>query len=77
MNSKQIYYMWDTTDPQNEGWYFEVLQMNSDGYSEVVDDSQKIWCPVDTEDFGAHQEAELVEAILDAYPGYTVSGGLG
>ena len=68
MNSKRIDYRWDTTDPQNKGWYFEVLEATPEGYWVVMDDSMKVGCLVDTEDFDADSEVELVEAIKDAYP---------
>lgn len=61
-------YWWDDQDPSNEGWYVEA----KDSEGEFLDDSMKIWFPVDVEDFSDSQEAELIAALKGEFPDATV-----
>ena len=61
-------YWWDSQCPENTGWYVEAL--DADG--NFLDDSMKIWFPVDTDDFSAAEEAELVAALKEQFPDATI-----
>lgn len=61
----KIEYRWDEIDPANPGWY----AVSYDASGEVIDDSMKIWWPVDVDEFGADQGDELGAALRKAYPG--------
>ena len=63
-------YWWDSQYPDNTGWYVEAL----DSEGQFLCDSQKIWYPVDTDDFGQDEEAELVEALKAEFPDATIVG---
>jgi len=55
---------WDEQESDNEGWYVECL--NDEGMCIV--DSEKVWFPVDVDDFGKDQLDELVEALHAQWP---------
>lgn len=59
-----IKYRWDTADARNCGWYAEAL--SADG--EFLDDSQKVWFPVEVDRFDADEESELVSALKAEFP---------
>lgn len=61
-------YWWDTQDPNSKGWYVEAK--DSDG--EFLDDSMKIWFPVDVDDFDENSEAALIEALMAEFPNAVV-----
>lgn len=72
-NQVQLRVYWDTQDPQNVGWYVEVLGYNARHEAwEHKDDSMKVWFPVDVDAFGKNQEAELLEALQAEFPGAEV-----
>jgi hypothetical protein len=54
---------WDDQDPHNEGWYCESF-----AGQELIDDSQKIWFGVDTDNFGITSLAELRKALQEVFP---------
>ena len=54
---------WDTNDPNNEGWYAEVIENGR-----VTDDSMKVWFPVDLDKFGQGQARRVVSELKDEFP---------
>ena len=65
MNNKRIIRMyWDDQDRDNAGWYVMIM----DGNRDFVDDSIKIWFPVNVNEFGPDDEAALKDALMEAYP---------
>lgn len=59
-------YWWDTADPRNPGWFVEYVGSGSGEH--VVEDSMKVWFPVDVDQFGKHQEEDLLYALRSAFP---------
>lgn len=59
-----VHYWWDSQDPQNAGWYVRV----QDETGRTMDDSMKVWFPVDVEEFGEDQAEELAAALREAFP---------
>jgi hypothetical protein len=57
-------YWWDDQDPGNKGWYVEA----KDSEGEFLDDSMKVWFPVDVEDFSEDEETKMVEALKAEFP---------
>jgi hypothetical protein len=60
---------WDT-DGDTEGWYCQALR--ADGT--CVEDSMKMWFPVDVDDFNEHQGDKLARALKRAYRGAEIVG---
>lgn len=54
---------WDTADPDNAGWYAVVEE---DG--DVVDDSMKVWFPVDMDKYGEGDARRLERALEREFP---------
>lgn len=55
---------WDNRPGVEPGWYIETF----DGGGNFAGDSQKVWFPVQVDEFGPDQEAALVEALREAFP---------
>lgn len=66
--SNAIEFYWDTTDPANAGWY--AMERSADG--EIIDDSMKVWFPVDVDEFGESDGQQLKEALIEAFPDHEV-----
>ena len=49
------------------GWYVQAW-----GAGKFLCDSQKVWFPVDVDDFGPVEEEELVAALKDEFPDATI-----
>lgn len=60
---------WDNRPGAEPGWYAETF----DGEGNFADDSQKVWFPVQVDEFGQDQEAELIEALSEAFPGANIT----
>ena len=61
-------YYWDDQPGATAGWYVEAK--DSDG--EFLDDSMKVWFPVDVDDFSRDEESDLVAALKAEFPDTTV-----
>lgn len=59
-----VTYRWDDQPGVTPGWYCESRDENG----RTVDDSQKIWWPIDVDQFGEDERAELAQALRDAFP---------
>ena len=59
----RVTYRWDDQPGVTPGWYCE-----SWAGDEMIDDSQKIWFPVDAEDFAQGQAGDLEAALRNAFP---------
>lgn len=59
-----VQYWWDSQDPQNTGWYVRV----QDERGQTMDDSMKVWFPVEVEEFSEDQAEELAAALREAFP---------
>ena len=55
---------WDDQAGVKPGWYCETIDVAG-----ARDDSQKVWFPVDVDEFGIDDVAELVDALQGAFPG--------
>jgi len=64
----KVQYRWDDQDRANEGWYCETY--DDDG---LIDDSMKIWFPIDLDEYDEIDEKELVTALKEEFPGAEVS----
>ena len=53
---------WDDQDCNNEGWYCETWCED-----EFCDDSQKIWFPVQVDEFDGADGKQLREALAEAF----------
>lgn len=58
---------WDDQPGAVPGWYCQSY--DADGF---VDDSQKVWWPVDVDDYSHDQRSELVTALQEAFPNATI-----
>lgn len=65
---KRINVWWCTNDPSNPGWYGEVR--NEEG--QVIDDTMKIWFPVDVDQFGRQESQKLTDALCEAFPDHEI-----
>lgn len=59
----------DGTSNYEGGWYVEVLDRDAEGQLRTVEDSQKVWFPVELSDYQEHHADELEASLLQAYPG--------
>jgi len=60
---------WDNQDPQATGWYVQVVEIDAEsGGTTIVDDSEKIWFPVDARSFGHGEACKLRTALEVEYP---------
>jgi hypothetical protein len=59
----RVTYRWTDQTGVTPGWYCETWSG-----SQMVDESQKVWFPVDVEDFLKEEEAQLVESLREAFP---------
>jgi hypothetical protein len=66
MNDKpdRVTYRWDDQIGGTPGWYCQRL----DDSGNVLDDSQKIWWPVDVDYYDEGAEPDLVAALCGAFP---------
>lgn len=64
----KVTYRWDSQDPKNEGWYCESWATEEDGTPVMIDESQKIWFGVDTDDFDAADAESLEAALQEKFP---------
>ena len=62
---KKVEYWWDAQDSDNAGWYARTI----DAERQIIDDSEKVWFPVDVAEYGYEQSSELAGALRDAFPG--------
>lgn len=60
----RVTYRWDDQPGVEEGWYCQSFTGGK-----FMGDSQKVWFPVDVNDYDEDEEDELVEALQEAYPG--------
>ena len=63
---------WDDQAGIEPGWHVEVQRPDEEGphgQMAYVDDSQKVWFPVDVDRFGRHQRAALLAELATVYPG--------
>ena len=58
---------WDETDPQNPGWYAEVLEGG-----ELITDSVKMDFPVDLDEFPRDDTAEMWAVLKAEFPGHEI-----
>lgn len=65
-----VTYRWDDQIGADPGWYCE----SHDSAGLLLDDSQKIWWPVDVDDYGRDEEIALAEALAGAFPSATIAG---
>lgn len=63
-----VRYYWDDQAGAKAGWY--VMTYSADG--QELDDSMKIWFPVDVDDFSQDEEGEMVEALKGQFPGLEI-----
>lgn len=68
MDIAKISYHWDMQG-DTSGWY--VTARDSSG--QIVDDSEKVWFPVEVDEFTAEQSEELTAALAAAFPGVEIS----
>lgn len=68
-SNTRIRFWWDENDPNNPGWYAVVSEGNH-----VIDDSQKVWFPVDVDDYGQDEGEELAVALQAAFPDAEIDG---
>ena len=59
----QIRVRWDDQSGVMPGWFAEIIFDDR-----VVSDSEKVWFPVDLDDFGIGETEGLLDAIALAYP---------
>jgi hypothetical protein len=59
---------WDDQAGVTPGWYCESYKGD-----EMADDSQKVWFPVDVEDYSQGQRSELRTALKEAFPGADIT----
>jgi hypothetical protein len=60
----RVTYRWDDQPGVDAGWYCQSF----DEGNELMDDSQKVWFPVNVDNYGEDEEDELVEALQEAFP---------
>jgi hypothetical protein len=54
---------WDDQPGVQPGWYCETWIGDT-----LVDDSQKVWFPVNVDDYGRDETAELKSALREGFP---------
>lgn len=59
---------WDRTDPQNPGWYVQLLEGDA-----LLTDSVKVDFPVDVDRFARNCVALLIAALREAFPGVQIA----
>ena len=59
----RVTYKWDDRPGVEAGWYCQSFEGGK-----FMDDSQKVWFPIDTDNYDEDEEDELVEALQEAYP---------
>jgi hypothetical protein len=65
-----LLYHWDDQPGVTPGWYVEALAWDEEeSVDRFVDDSMKVWFPVDTDDYDESQEESLVSALREEFPG--------
>lgn len=64
MTTTRVTYRWDNRPGVEPGWYCQSYT----GNHTFCDDSQKVWFPVNVEDFSADDRAELDAALRAAFP---------
>lgn len=62
----RITIVWDTTDPNNHGWYVQCL----DAEGCVITDSVKVTFPIDVK--GYDRVNDLAEALAGEFPGTNI-----
>ena len=62
----RVIYRWDDQPGVEPGWYCESY--DTDG--EMIDDSQKVWWPIDVDNYETAEELE--QALAAAFPGAEV-----
>lgn len=64
IQQETVQYWWDDQDPQNAGWYVRV----QDERGQTMDDSMKVWFPIEVDEFGQGQAEDLAQALREAFP---------
>lgn len=59
----RVTYWWDGQPGIDPAWYCQSFVD-----SEFMDDSAKVWFPVDVYNYGEDEADELVEALQEAFP---------
>lgn len=67
----RVTYRWDDQPGTQPGWYCESYGENG----RLAADSQKVWYPVSVDAYGEDDEASLIEALQEAFPGAAIVPG--
>lgn len=54
---------WDDQAGVEPGWYCESWEGDK-----MIDDSQKVWFPVQVDSFGQDERSDLIVALKEAFP---------
>lgn len=63
MQVAKIRCRWDDSCGVEPGWYCETFNI----HGTMLDDSQKIWFPINVDEFNKSQKTELKNALYDAF----------